>query len=171
MTAKTNKPFEHCFDNFDEKFMAYFGKIAFTTNRFIIHHMRRMLTDMDLDAESAIVWGLLGQMNVAHYMHYSKGEIRQFDDDGNVTPRPEIKPVRLTDIIQVTGLPRETVRRKLKILEEKGRVMQTKNRHWMILETGVDTEAIEFTKTSTRLLLETARDVAHLLNQDENKSR
>lgn len=168
MRARTDKPFEQCFENFDEKFMAYFGKIAFTTNRFIIHHMRRLMTDMDMDAESAIVWGLLGQMNVAHYMHYGKGDVRQFDELGNVAPRTGMKPVRLTDIIQVTGLPRETVRRKLKILQEKGKVTQTETRHWMILESGVDADVVNFTKATTRLLLETARDVAQLLNQEDN---
>lgn len=124
---------------------------------------------MDLDTESAIVWGLLAQLNVAHSIHYKKSEQRQFDDDGNVAPRPEMKPVRLTDLIQVTGMPRETVRRKLKILEEKGKVIQTENRHWRILESGVDAEAIEFTKITTRLLLETARDVAQLLNHIDAK--
>lgn len=169
MKAKTDKSFEECFENFDEKFMASFGKIAFVTNRFIIHHMRRIMSEMDLDTESAIVWGLLGQLNVAHSIRYKKSEQRQFDDDGNVALRPEMKPVRLTDLIQVTGLPRETVRRKLKILEEKGKVIQTKSRQWRILESGVDAEAIEFTKITTRLLLETARNVAQLLNHKDAK--
>jgi predicted transcriptional regulator len=169
MKAKTDKSFEQCFDNFDENFLASFGKIAFVTNRFIIHHMRRMMAEMNLDAESAIVWGLLGQLNVAHTIHYKKSEQRQFDDDGNVALRPEMKPVRLTDLIQVTGLPRETVRRKLKILEEQGKVMQTENRQWRILESGVDAEVIEFTKVTTRMLLETARDVAQLLNHTDAK--
>lgn len=171
MKTKTDKSFEEYFENFDEKFLASFGKIAFVTNRFIIHHMRRMMAEIDLDAESAIVWGLLGQMNVAHSIHYKKSEQRQFDDDGKVALRPEMKSVRLTDLIQVTGLPRETVRRKLKILEEKGKVIQTQNRQWRILESGVDAEAIEFTKATTRLLLETARDVAHLLNQADKEKQ
>lgn len=153
--------------DFDHKFAASFAQIAFSTNRFIVHHMRRVMSDLDMDSETVIVWGSLAQLNYAHLLHpslnYEAG--READSESNFNSSTGAKPARLVDLTQVTGMPKESVRRKLKELEIRSKIIQVSPRQWQIVESSIDEETFEFTKTTTRLLLETAKDITYLLNR------
>lgn len=150
---------------FDHKFAASFAQIAFSTNRFIVHHMRRVMNDLDMDSETVIVWGSLAQLNYAHLLHPNLNYAEGRAADTESTPSNSAKPARLVDLTQVTGMPKESVRRKLRELEHRGRIEQVSPRQWQIVETSIDEEPFEFTKTTTRLLLETAKDITNLLSR------
>lgn len=151
--------------DFDQKFATSFAQIAFSTNRFIVHHMRRVMNDLDMDSETVIVWGSLAQLNYAHLLHPILNYEPDREADTESTSSTGAKPARLVDLTQVTGMPKESVRRKLKELEHRGRVEQVSPRQWKIVETSIDEETFEFTKTTTRLLLETAKDITNLLSR------
>jgi DNA-binding IclR family transcriptional regulator len=74
-----------------------------------------------------------------------------------------LHPVRLTDVVQVTGLPRETVRRKLERLRDQGRVERLSDGSWRFRTDAIDADAYEFTRDMVRNLLQTAVEVQRLL--------
>jgi DNA-binding IclR family transcriptional regulator len=75
----------------------------------------------------------------------------------------EARPVRLADLVQVSGLPKETVRRKLQRLRERGKLERNEDGRWVVLRTGVDETTYEFTRESVKRLLQTARVIESIL--------
>ena len=138
-----------------------FSVLAFTVNRHIVDHWRRVSLDLGMDFESAYIWGILAHTNVmCHFPPGLNGDnlIRSAGSfEGHA------KPVRLTDLADITKLPTETVRRRLKKLEQQGKVMQTRDKSWQILSTGVDQHTIDFTKETIRRFLVTAKEIERIL--------
>lgn len=51
-------------DDFDARFQRAFGLLAFTVNRHIIDHIRRINVDLGMDPEMALIWGTLAHLNI-----------------------------------------------------------------------------------------------------------
>ena len=77
-----------------------------------------------------------------------------------------LRPVRLTDLSMICGLPIETVRRILKKLQSRGKIDQTSNGMWCMLDHGVDKAAMAFTHES----MADFKRVAELLDQLGNRN-
>jgi DNA-binding IclR family transcriptional regulator len=75
----------------------------------------------------------------------------------------KLEPIRLTDLTQVTGLPRETVRRKLERLRKLGKVDRTSDGKWYYLNPG-ELER-EFTRNTVRQFLMTAQILVSILDK------
>ncbi|NMG69747.1 DeoR family transcriptional regulator [Parazoarcus communis] len=148
-------------DDFDQRFDKAFAMVAFAANRHLVDHMRRMIQELELDLESAMLWGMLAHLNVAHAIRPGAAPSELLSSDGFLLG--EHHPVRLTDLVQVSGLPKETVRRKLDKLRQLGKVRRTDNGRWDVLRDGVDDQAYAFTRESVRRLLQTARVIEGIL--------
>lgn len=46
-------------DDFDRRFEKSFSMVAFATNRHLLDHMRRLVQRLDMDIDSAMLWGLV----------------------------------------------------------------------------------------------------------------
>ena len=46
-------------NNFEQRCQAAFPVVAFIANRHLIDHMRRMSAALDMDIDSALLWGLV----------------------------------------------------------------------------------------------------------------
>lgn len=68
-------------------------------------------------------------------------------------------------LVQVSGLPKESVRRKLEKLHERGKLGHDDDGHWVALRTGVDETTYEFTRESVKRLLQTARVIEGILQR------
>lgn len=66
----------------------------------------------------------------------------------------------------ISGLPRETVRRKLKELEAKGRIRQTANGGWSLDVTCVDERLTAFTLETIHRLLAASKEIDDLLHKN-----
>ena len=148
-------------DDFDQRFEKTFSMVAFATNRHLVDHMRRLITLLDMDVESALLWGLVAHLSVAHAMHPGALPSDLLAPDGFMLG--EAHPVRLADLVQVSGLPKETVRRKLQRLRERGKLERSEDGRWAVLRTGVDETTYEFTRESVKRLLQTARVIEGIL--------
>jgi hypothetical protein len=148
-------------DDFDARFDKAFSLVAFAVNRHLVDHMRRIGQALDTDLESVLIWGSLAHLNVAGLLHPGADPAATLGADGMTTGT--LKPIRLADLAQVTGLPRETVRRKLMHLKERGKVEQTADGLWQAARSGVDSATHEFTRGSTRRLLQAAREIDAIL--------
>lgn len=148
-------------EDFDQRFEKTFSMVAFACNRHLVDHMRRIVHRLDVDLESAMLWGLVAHLSVAHAIRPGAPPSELLAPDGFMLG--EQHPVRLADVVQVSGLPKETVRRKLEKLRQQGKIGRTEDGRWQVLRTGVDENTYEFTRDTVRRLLETARVVEGML--------
>ena len=138
-----------------------FGQLAFATNRFLLDHMRRIRQVFEMDLDVAFVFGSLAHLNLFHglHPHLAAGEAITVRDGHR------FNPVRLRDVVQVTQLPRETVRRHLMKLEHETKVYQPEEGHWCIRAEAISPEMAQETRQTISRLLETAAELEGILQR------
>jgi DNA-binding transcriptional regulator YhcF (GntR family) len=148
-----------------------FSIVAFVMNRFIIDHMLRagrQLTHGDFEA--LVIWGVLAHQNVAHLMPPGSLPTAILTEKGRLAQGAEgLRSLRLRDIAQITGIPRETVRRKLGRLEAD-RYVQRVSDGWVVSAERVESDLRTFTHESVYRLLAVADEVMVAL-EDADQGR
>ena len=152
---------DHRMHDLESRLVKSFDLVAFAVNRHILSHMARVSRDLGMDLETAFVWGALAQFNVAHLA--GPGSLPGSVPDKATVGNSPFKGARLTDLTQIIGLPRETIRRKLVILQGAGKVERRSDGSWVIRHDGVDAHTREFTKETVRQFLQTANHIESIL--------
>lgn len=149
-------------DDFEGRFDRAFGLLAFVANRFVLNHMRRISVELAMDLETTLIWGTLAQMNVLPDIAIDANPMTVLDDLGHKKDLT-LNPLRLSDLTLITGLPRETVRRKLANLAKMGKVQRTDDGRWVFVQEAIGDLERSFTKQSVVNLLATANTLHRLL--------
>ena len=148
---------------FDAAFDQCFGLIAFAMNRHLIDHMVRAMRELDVDFETLVIWGLLSHLNVAHLVPPGTSPRSTLDERGRFTgDNTGYRPQRLRDLEQISRLPRETIRRKLVKLEEKGYVRRVDD-GWLFSRDAIEPNLREFNRETLRRTLALHSEVRRLL--------
>jgi hypothetical protein len=161
-------------DDADRAFDQAFSLVAFVMNRFIVDHMLRSgrrLTGNDFEA--LVIWGVLAHQNVAHLMPPGSLPTAILTEKGRLAGAAieGLRPLRLRDIAQITGIPRETTRRKLARLEAE-RYVQHRADGWVVSMERVEPDLREFTRESVYRLLAVADEImVALLDTDAGSRR
>jgi len=94
-------------------------------NMFIVRHLVRMYAAFDGDLISAIVLGEVAHHNLSGYIAKA-AEARRTGSDAavHVPDRNDYLPTNAFSIAQATGIPRQTVRRKVKALVARGWLLE-----------------------------------------------
>lgn len=146
--------------NFQNAYNGAFSMVAYATNRFLIDHMLRvgrLLTDNDYEA--MLIWGVLAHQGVAHLMPPGTLPTSILNERGRLGERDQlIKPLRLRDIAAITGIPRETARRKLQLLAEK-RFVRKVAQGWVVTTDRLEPDLRDFTCESMMRLLSVADEI------------
>lgn len=150
-------------EDFDQRFQRAFGLLAFSVNRHIVDHMRRISVELSMDPESAQIWGSLAHLNVLPNLPLGTDPMVLLDELGHKKD-VKLQPIRLSELAQVTGLPRETVRRKLENLRKQGKVSRTEDGKWVYLSAGITEAEREFTRNTVRQFLMTAQTLLSILD-------
>lgn len=134
-----------------------FSLVAFTMNRFIVDHMLRASRLFERDTETMILFGVLSHLNVAHLLPPGTRPSDSLDASGQpaLDPQPMLRPVRLRDLVVVTGRPRESIRRRLERLRATGRVLHVDD-GWVLNVASVDDALRSITLDGARRFMETA---------------
>ena len=144
----------------DKAFDGAFSLVAFVMNRFIIDHMLRTgrrLTGNDFEA--LVIWGVLAHQNVAHLMPPGSLPTSILTEKGRLADAVKgLRPLRLRDIAQITGIPRETARRKLERLAA-ARYVERRPDGWVVSGERVEPDLREFTRESIYRLLTVADEI------------
>jgi len=94
-------------------------------NMFIVRHMVRLYAAFDGDLTSAIVLGEVAHHNLSAYMARATSARRTTAGDiAHVPDRSDYLPTNAFSIAQATGIPRQTVRRKVKALVARGWLLE-----------------------------------------------
>jgi len=140
-----------------------FGLLAFIVNRHLVDHMRRIALKLDMDFEAAYLYGMLAHLNVLKITPPGAHPQTVLTEQGMARADPD--PVRLADVVQVSGLPRETVRRKLEWLRARGRVLRTADGLWCYDREGLDPEILQFTFETIERFLKTAEEMRAVMDK------
>lgn len=148
---------------FDAAFDQSFALIAFAMNRHLIDHMVRAVRELDVDFESLVIWGLLSHLNVAHLVPPGTAPRSTLDERGRFGGKIDsFRPQRLRDLEQISRLPRETIRRKLVKLEEKGYVERVDD-GWLYCRAPIEPKLREFNRETLRRTLALHSELQRLL--------
>jgi len=146
--------------DYDRAFDGAFSLVAFIMNRHMIDHMLRAARLLDDgDFESLILWGILAHQNVAHLMPPGSIPAAVLTETGNV-PDVEVRlrPLLLRDLSAISGIPRETARRKLERLAAQGFVERA-GRAWVVSTQRLEPDLREHTRESVKRMLAAADEV------------
>ncbi len=162
-------------ESFDARFQRAFGLLAFSVNRHLVDHMRRISVELSMDLETAQIWGTLAHMNVLPKLPLGANPMAFLDELGRNLALGLV-PIRLSQLSQITGLPRETVRRKLEALSRLGKVERNAAGLWLYKDNGISAAEIEFTRKTVVQFLNTAQTLLSILDQvqvekGENQTR
>jgi DeoR/GlpR family transcriptional regulator of sugar metabolism len=80
-------------------------------------------------------------------------------------PSVPLTPVRLTDLAMICGIPIETVRRKLKKLQQRSKVEQADDGMWYIVNQSFDKATLQFTYESVAEFRRTAELLDRLIDK------
>ncbi len=150
--------------DFDQRYERGFGLLAFVCNRFILNHMRRIGVELDIDLESAMIWGILAHMNNLPTLPMNADPMEVLNEIG-MKSSGDLVPLRLAELTMITGLPKETIRRKLERLRSAGKVDRTPDGKWIFLRSAIGDSEREFTKQTVVLLLQTAEGLQQILDK------
>jgi len=152
--------------DFDEAFDASFGVVAFIANRHLIHHVLRASREFGLDFESLILWGVLAHQNVLHLVgRPATGAAVPGSRLRQAANPDELRPVRIRDLNQITSIPRETIRRKLNLMEKRDFVRRHADGGWVMNASAVGPQMRAFTRETVRQLLQCADQVRGALGE------
>lgn len=131
-----------------------FSIVAFTMNRFIVDQVLRASRLFDNDIEAMVIFGTLSHLNSAHLLHPGSRPSTALNREGRVPDsQPRLRPVRLRDLVQITGRPRETIRRKLDRLHADGRILRVVD-GWVLNVESVDPEMRALSVDAVRRFME-----------------
>lgn len=134
---------------------------GYIAHRHFTAHMTRLMRATGMDCQLILVWGWVFNLGVAHLFPPGEFDASTLDDKGFA--KDGIRPVRLADLAQVMGLPKETVRRKLQQLARAGHVKKNRDATWVCIPNSSDTASREAAEENIRQLLIAARQIEAIL--------
>lgn len=148
----------------EAKLQRSFSLVAFIMNRHLIDHMVRCCRTFGIDYQMLVLWAILSHQNTAHLFPPGTRPTQVLKDNGRLREQPDamLRPVRLRHLSEMSGVPRETARRKLAALRRAGWITATP-RGWVIVPEAIDDRVREFTLESVRRFLAAAADVQRVL--------
>lgn len=159
--ARGNSAAPHDLEHFDQAF----GLVAFATNRFIVDHLLRFARQFGPDYQMLVIWTVLAHQSVLHLIPLGSRPQDLLNQDGMLASTdPDYRPVRQRDLSQITGIAKETVRRKLLKLEQNGWIVR-KGPGWVMARDSIGPELREFSRETAQRLLAAADHVRRLLRE------
>jgi hypothetical protein len=144
-----------------------FSLVAFTMNRFIVDQVVRAARHFDNDIEAMILFGTIAHLNAAHLMPPGSSPTSVLGANGRVPDaQSKLRPVRLRDLVQITGRPRETIRRKLERLESEGRLLRQAD-GYVVTVASVDPHMHALSVDGVRRFMEASRVIGASLRAAE----
>ena len=147
-----------CGSDFDAAFDRNYALAGFILNRFLVHHLLRMARQTNGDFESLVIWSSLALQNTASLLGPGARPLTALQPDGTF-PDTLLRAngLRSSDLAQITGIPRETVRRKLERLQTSGRVKRHDDGRWHVVAASLSPEMRDFMRETARNFCETAQ--------------
>ena len=147
------------------KYQRHQQYVAYLMSEFTVPHLVRLVRRYDGDVLLAIVLGEIAQHNVRRF--FESPEVQsdpslQVNDGEGSHQEALMSACNALSISEATGIPRETVRRKVKELEQRGWLIRQGARSLTLAP-----RAIEQMGASGRAIMEDFRDTASVIRMLE----
>jgi DNA-binding MarR family transcriptional regulator len=104
-----------------------YARFQYAFTEFFINHLVDCSRTFDGDLQELLVLAIIGQVCLRSYL-----------DGVSVANQQDYRAISASRIADVTGIPRETVRRKLRSLSDRGWITQSEDSSWKLtVENGV----------------------------------
>ena len=142
-----------------------FYRVSFLLSRFTVPYMRSVYREFDGDILLNIVVGEIGTRNLGQFYEVSRNSESFESRLGDVSEHQRVlRPCNALSISDATGIPRETVRRKVNALIKRGWVSQNERGH-LYLTPLVAEHFHRFLFSLIEELLPAAQELAEVLGQ------
>lgn len=140
-----------------DAFETHYREYQYTLVEFLVEHLTDASRVFAGDLQQMLVLALIGQVQI----HAARRAVAAGEDPSALPDeRVSINASRIAD---VTGIPRETVRRKLAALERKGWIVRGAGANWRLAFVGGEPTALaDLRGIDTRAIARVARLVADL---------
>lgn len=148
-----------------DEFEQHYFRAAYLFSRFSVPYMRNLYREFGGDMLLNIVLGEIGTRNVGYFFDASKDSIASEDVLNDVSEHEKLlRPCNALSISEATGVPRETVRRKVDMLIKKGWVYKNEKGH-IYLTPEVAKHFEQFLFASIEALLPSAQALVDILSK------
>lgn len=148
-----------------EVFDQNFYRVSYLLSRFMVPYMRSVYREFDGDVLLNIVIGEIGTRNLGQFYEANRNSKTFETRLGDVSEHQRVlRPCNALSISDASGIPRETVRRKVNILIQRGWVSQNERGH-LYLTPEVANHFQRFLLELIEELLPAARELAEVLEQ------
>lgn len=149
-----------------EVFDQNFYRVSYLLSRFMVPYMRSVYREFDGDVLLNIVIGEIGTRNLGQFYEANRNSKTFESRLGDVNEHQRVlRPCNALSISDACGIPRETVRRKVNVLIERGWVSQNERGH-LYLTPEVARHFQRFLLDLIEELLPAARELAEVLEQE-----
>ena len=121
-------------DLYRQLFVDQYPFMQYSYVQFFADHLRDLYRVFEADLQSALIVAIVGRMDVEASIRSSSARDGTPPDAAVDTPRP----INASRLAEVTGIPRETVRRKLETLAGRGWIERDADGVWHIKTEGPD---------------------------------
>lgn len=143
-----------------------FYRVSYLLSRFMVPYMRSVYREFDGDVLLNIIIGEIGTRNLGQFYEASRNSKTFESRLGDVNEHQRVlRPCNALSISDASGIPRETVRRKVNTLIQRGWVSQNERGH-LYLTPEVARHFQRFLLILIEELLPAARELAEVLEQE-----
>jgi predicted transcriptional regulator len=128
----------------EEAYAANDGGIAIVMGELMLAHLRRIYQAFDGDLMLAMIVAEIAHYNMQDLIR--NGHFRNADIASYVAEN-RLKPVNTLSLSQSCGIPRETLRRKLRVLTEAGLIHKTAEGNLQVTERCLQRFGPDFNKS------------------------
>lgn len=158
-----------------EEFEQHYFRAAYLFSRFTVPYMRSIYREFGGDMLLNLVLGEIGTRNVGYFFDAEKDTHASENVLNDVSEHQRLmRPCNALSISEATGIPRETVRRKIDMLIKKGWVYKNERGH-IYLTPEVAQHFEHFLFNSIESLLPSAQALIDVLSKlpqpEEGKGR
>jgi hypothetical protein len=151
--------------NFDlDRYDQHKSSVAIIMNHFFLRYLNLLYREFEGDLVLPIVLGEIAHHNLFRFYSFKGDCIEVNEQAANYPERMKhLEPTNAYSISQATGVPRETVRRKIDKLQEKGWAVRNDRGDVCISETVSDHFTKDLNKKLLAELLKTSEAIRNLL--------
>jgi DNA-binding transcriptional ArsR family regulator len=140
-----------------DRFLEEYPRYQYAFVEFLVAHLTDIARAFDGDLQQPLILAVIGQVRLEAR--------KRADDAGAPMPASEELSITASRLADVTGIPRETVRRKLSLLEARGWIAKRPDGAWYLVADGDGNDAParrHFAGQDARTRRQVARLVAEL---------
>lgn len=151
-----------------EQYERHHSKISIIIGHFALRHLNMIYQEFEGDLIMPMVFGEIAHHNILKF--YSRtGRFQDLDRIIKTDPnwKQQLAPCNAYSIIEATGIPRETVRRKVDKLLKKGWLTKNSKGEIFITDSVGPTFMTEFNRSLLQELLDAYKQIRSVLESDK----